>query len=164
MFRRFFPVLICVLFLVIDTSVVPLLTPGWLHPLLAFTAVLAFGLLLGRTRGALYGIIAGFLLDTSCSLPFGLMTTLYALGGFTVGFAGRKLRKSIFSTVLSPAICLLVFEAAMLGYSALAGSDFYAAQLLRALIRILLNTAIVQIEYLAFNAVVRPKSVRYETR
>lgn len=164
MFRRLFPVLTVILLLIADTSVVPILSPGWLHPLLSFTAVLTFGLLLGRTRGALYGIIAGFLIDVTASLPFGLMTVMYALGGFTAGFAGRKLRRNLFSTVLAPALCLFLYEAAMLGYSALAGSDFYAAQLGRAGVRILINTALVQVEYLVFNAVCKPHSARYEMR
>lgn len=164
MFRRMFPVLIIVLFLVIDTSVIPIITAGWIYPLMAYTAVLTFGLLLGRTRGALFGIIGGLLMDVTASVPFGLMTVFYALGGYAAGFAGRKLRRSILSTVLSPMICLIVFEIAMLGYSALAGSDFYPALLGRAGVRILINTAVVQIEYLAFNVVCRPTTARYEMR
>ena len=164
MFRRLFPVLMIILFLIVDTSVIPVITTGWIYPLMAYTAVLTFALLLGRTRGALYGIIGGLLLDTTASLPFGLMTVFYALGAFTAGLAGRKLRRSILSTVLAPMFCLTVFEAAMLGYSALAGSDFYPAQLGRAGIRILINTALVQVEYILFSFVCRPRNARYETR
>ena len=164
MLRRIFPVLIIILFMIVDTSVIPVITAGWIYPLMAYTAVLTFALLLGRTRGALYGLIGGLLLDTTASLPFGLMTVLYGFGGFAAGFAGRKLRKSILSTVLAPMLCLIVLEGGMLIYSALAGSDFYNAQLGRAGIRILINTALVQIEYILFNLVCRPKSVRYESR
>lgn len=164
MFRRLFPVLTIILALVADTSVVPMITSGWIYPLFAYTSVLTFGLLLGRTRGALYGIIAGILIDTTASLPFGLMTVLYALGGFFSGFAGRKLRRNILSTVLAPMICLVALEAGMLAYSAIAGADFYAAQLGRAGVRVLINTALIQIEYLLYNAACRPQSARYETR
>ena len=164
MFRRILPVLIIILFLIVDTSVIPILTTGWIYPLMSYTAVLTFALLLGRTRGALYGIISGLLLDTTASLPFGLMTVLYGFGAFAAGFAGRKLRRSILSTVLAPMLCLVVLEGGMLIYSALAGSDFYGAQLGRAGIRILINTALVQIEYIVFNLICQPKSARYESR
>ena len=92
------------------------------------------------------------------------MTVLYALSGFASGLAGRKLRRNLLSTVLAPLMCLALFEIAMLGYSALAGSDFYIAQLGRAGVRILINVALVQLEYLAFNAVCKPQTSRYEMR
>lgn len=164
MFRRLFPALTVIFLMLVDTSVIPVITSGWIYPLMAYTAVLTFGLLLGRTRGALYGIIAGLLLDITAVLPFGLMTVLYALSGFASGLAGRKLRRNILSTVLAPLMCLVLFELAMLGYSALAGSDFYLAQLGRAGVRILINVAIVQLEFLVFSAVCKPQTSRYEMR
>ncbi|MDO4739042.1 MAG: rod shape-determining protein MreD [Eubacteriales bacterium] len=164
MFRRIFPFLAVLLFVVADTSVVPMAAQGWLYPLFGYTAVLTFGLLLGRTRGALYGIIAGLLVDVTSSIPFGLMTVLYAVGGFASGFAGRKLRRNVLSTVLAPLACLLVFEAGMLCYAAIAGMDFAPVLLYRAGARILVNVVLVQLEYLLFDLVCRPKTSRYETR
>ena len=164
MFRRLFPVLTVFLLVIADTSVIPVLAHGWIYPLLTYTAVLTFGLLLGRTRGALYGIIAGLLLDITAGLPFGLMTVLYALSGFGAGFAGRKLRRNILSTLLVPLMFLTAMELAMLGYSALAGSDFYIAQLGRAGVRIAINAALVQLEYLLFGMICKPQSARYELR
>jgi len=163
-FRRLFPVLAVVFLAVADTSVVPLIASGWIYPLLAYTAVLTFGILLGRTRGALYGIVAGFLLDTTSGIPFGLMSVLYGLGGYAAGLAGRKLHRNVLSTLIVPAVCLILFEAGMLAYSAIAGSDFYTAQLGRAAVRTLINTAIVQVEYIVFNAICRPQTGRYEMR
>ncbi len=162
--RKFFPTLIVILTLILDTSVVPLIGGGWAHPLLALTSVLTLGLLLGRTRGALYGIIAGFLLDATTALPFGLMTVLYALCGAGAGFAGRLLRRNILNTILAPGLCLILFEIGMLAYSALAGNEFYIAQLGRAGVRVLINTALVQAEFLLYNAVCRPEQVRYDMR
>lgn len=164
MFRKLFPILAVIALAAADTSVVPIIAEGWVYPMLAYTAVLTFGILLGRTRGALYGIIAGLLIDTTAGLPFGLMTVLYGLGGYGAGFAGRKLHRNVLSTLIVPAACLILIEAGMIAYSAIAGSDFYLALLGRACVRVLINTALVQVEYIAFNAVCRPQTGRYEMR
>lgn len=164
MIRRILPPAILLLALLVDTSVVPALTDGWLVPMLAYTSVLSLGLLLGRTRGALHGLAIGLILDITVGMPVGLMTVLYALGGFTAGFAGRKLRRNLLSTVLAPLICLMVFEMCMLAYGFVAGSAFTVSLLSKALGRILLNTLIVQAEYLAYGALLKPRAKRYETR
>lgn len=164
MIRRILPPLILLLALLIDTSVVPMITGGWLVPMIAYTSVLSLGLLQGRTRGALYGLAIGLALDIAVSLPVGLMTVLYALGGFTAGFAGRKLRRNLLSTVLAPLICLTVFEMCMLAYGFVAGSAFMLSLVPKTMGRILLNVLIVQAEYLAYGALLKPKAKRYETR
>lgn len=164
MFRRVFPVLAVVLLAAADTSVVPVLSSGWIYPLLSYTSVLTFGLLLGRTRGALCGIVAGLVIDTTVGLPFGLMTVLYGLGGYAAGFAGRKMRRNILNTLIVPLICLALTELGMIAYSAIAGADFYAAQLGRAGIRTLINVALVQVEYILFHLICQPQTGRYEMR
>ena len=164
MFRRLFPALTLLAAVLLDTAVVPATPIRWLFPFFTFTATVAMGLVLGRTRGALFGIFAGLLIDITVSTPVGLMMTLYALGGLAAGLAGRALRRTILFTVISAAGCLLLFEGAMLIYSLVAGTDFAVSQLLHAMWRILLNTALVQLEYLIFNAAMRPRTARYDRR
>jgi len=164
MFRRIFPALALLVAVLLDTAVVPATPIRWLFPFFAFTCTLAMGLTLGRTRGALFGIFAGLLIDITVSTPVGLMMVLYGLAGLASGLASHVLRRTILFTVISAAACLLVYEAAMLIYSLVAGTDFTAAQLARAGWRVLLNTGLVQLEYLLFGAVLQPRAARYDRR
>ncbi len=164
MFRRIFPALALLVAVLLDTAVVPATPLHWLFPFFAFTSTVAMGLVLGRTRGALFGIVAGFLIDVTVSTPVGLMIVLYGLGGLASGLASHALRRTILFTVISAAACLVLFEGSMLIYSLIAGTDFAASQLAHAGWRVLLNTALVQLEYLLFNAALRPRAARYDRR
>ncbi len=61
-----------------------LITSAYL-PMLSLMSVACIGLLLGRTRGTLYGMIAGLIIDITVSTPLGVMTLLYAATGFVCG-------------------------------------------------------------------------------
>lgn len=162
--RKYLPFLFILLAVLFDTAVFPVITDTWLYPLTALTSVIALGLLLGRTRGALFGMVAGILLDTTTSLPFGLMIVLYTIAGAGVGFAGRLLRKGFLSTLLIPLCCLVLFEIGMMGYATLAGSDFSFALVRRAGIRALLNTGLSLGWFWLYGRCLTPDQVRYTAR
>ena len=61
MFRRILPVILVLLMLLVDCTVLPVFVTGSLTPLLTLLTVHCLGLLLGRSSGALYGLIAGLL-------------------------------------------------------------------------------------------------------
>ena len=62
MFRKLFPWFITLFMALVDTSVVPFLTNSPFTPLFSLTTIVALGLLLGRRRGALLGLMAGIAL------------------------------------------------------------------------------------------------------
>ena len=91
--RRFLPLILVLAALLLDISVVPILVSHWAVPSLSLCTVCVLGLLLGRTRGSLYGLIGGVLMDVLVGYPLGLKAVLYILSGYLCGVAGRKFQR-----------------------------------------------------------------------
>lgn len=156
MLRRILPPLIVAFTFFLDTSILPVFSTHWLMPLFALITVHTMGLLLGRTTGALYGMIFGLLADITVSTPLGLMTVFYALLGYVGGLFGRKLFRVFLAPAISAAVCFAVFELGMALYTTVAGAAFVTELFKRALIRLALDVALVQGLYMLYDWMIRP--------
>lgn len=164
MFRRILPPLLVALMLLIDTSILPVFASHWLMPLFALITVHVLGLLLGRTRGSLYGMLSGLLVDISVSTPLGLMTLFYGLLGYAGGWFGRRMFRNPLAPLISSAICFTVFEMSMVAYTAMAGAAFSSEQLLHALMRIALDIVLVEGFYVIYDWLIKPSRSRFAPR
>ncbi len=164
MFRRILPPILVALTILIDTTILPIFVSHWLTPLFALLTVHALGLLLGRTRGSLLGMIAGILVDISVSTPLGLMTLFYGGLGYLGGWFGRKMARNPLFPVISAAVCFTLFEMGMAGYTALASAAFESGMFVRALIRIALDVALVEGLYIACEWMIGPVRSRTALR
>lgn len=163
MLRRYLPAALLVLATMIDVSVIPMTGSRVLTeyaPMLTLCTVVTFGLLLGRTRGMLYGLIGGLLLDILVGYQFGLMSAICIASGYLSGLA-RKYQRYVIMPVVTPAVCYLVFEFAMIIYLYLAGSGLTWAVLRGGLIRVALGVLITQGMYLLYNRILKPSWSRY---
>lgn len=163
MFRKLLPWVLVLFMTMVDTSVVPFLTNSALTPLFSLTSIIALGLLLGRRRGALLGLLAGLTMDILVNDPYGLMTVLCTGAGFVSGFMGRKFMNHMWTSVLTPLVLFATVELVIFVYQALARSTEFGV-LGYAALRVLIQTAMVQVFYLAYNAVLRPRLSRYGAR
>lgn len=164
MFRRILPPLLVAFTILLDTVILPVFFGHWLMPLFALITVHTLGLLLGRTRGTMYGMITGILVDISVSTPLGLMTTFYGLLGYAGGWFGRAMFRHPLAAVISAAVCFTVFELGMAAYATLASAVFSADMFYHALIRIALDVALVEGFYLLYDWLIKPSRSRYAKR
>ena len=125
MFRKLFPWFITLFMALVDTSVVPFLTNSPFTPLFSLTTIVALGLLLGRRRGALLGLMAGLAVDILVNEPYGLMTIIFTGAGFVSGFAGRKFMNHMWTTVLTPVAVFALMEGILFLYQAFAPAGLW---------------------------------------
>ena len=85
MFKRIAPILSVLIALILDTAVIPQLYGGIFAIALSLPVVIGIGILLGRARGMLYGLISGMLIDISAG-TLGMKTFAYIAIGFLIGF------------------------------------------------------------------------------
>lgn len=155
--KRLFSTLVVLLFLLIDTSVIPFTGLNTLYvPKLALVAIITLALLMGRTQGILYGAIAGVLMDITVSIPTGLISILYTVCGFLSGLIGRKMRARFWSSIAAPMASMLIYEAVTMFYYVINARALMPFQIVAMLIRVLGATVLVQPLYLLFNAVLKP--------
>ncbi len=167
MLRRYLPTALLVLAVMVDVSVIPMTGSAWATeyaPLLTLCTVVTFGLLLGRTRGMLYGLIGGLLLDILVGYQFGLMSAVCILTGYLSGFAGRRYQRYVITPVAAPAVCYLLYELVMMVYLYMAGGSLSWPVLRGALIRVVLEVLITQGLYLLYNRILKPSWSRYAGR
>ena len=153
-----------VLTLLLDTAVLPVFLTPWWMPLFALLTVHTMGLLLGRTRGSLFGMLAGLAVDISVSTPLGLMTLFYGLLGYAGGWFGRKMFRNPLAPVVSAAVCFTLFEMSMIGYTALAGASVGLEMLIHALIRIAVDVVLVEGMYVIYDWLIKPSRSRFAPR
>lgn len=162
--RRFLPLILVLAAVTLDLSVLPFLIHSQYLPMVTLIAAIELGLLLGRTRGALYGMIGGLLIDILTGYPMGLRTVLYIAAGYASGVAGRRFQRYILTPVVAPLLCFAVFEAVMGGYMALSGAQISGASLRAALIRVGLEVVLIQPLYLLFDRLLKPQWSRWAGR
>ncbi|MEG1604726.1 MAG: rod shape-determining protein MreD [Clostridia bacterium] len=162
--RRFFPIILVLVTLLIDLSVVPSIAVHWAVPVFLLPTVIVLGLLLGRTRGLLYGMVGGLLVDILVGHPMGLMAILYLLIGYLAGVSGRKFQRYLLTVVLTPIVCLSIFEISIAIYQFISGQQMTFDNLVQALARIGMETLIAQLMYLLYNRLLRPTWQRYAGR
>lgn len=148
----------------LDTAVIPAFVSAWWMPLFALLTVHTLGLLLGRTRGALFGMLTGLAVDISLSTPLGLMTLSYGLLGYAGGWFGRKMFRNPLAPVVSAAVCFTLFEMGMAGYAALAGAAFETTMLIHALIRLATDVVLVEVLYIIYDWLIKPSRSRFAPR
>lgn len=129
--------------------------PRWGVPVdLVLVLVVAVGLRAGTPVGALFGLVAGLLVDVvpPGSVPLGATALVYA----AIGAGAGVLHRSVRASVLLPAACLLLAAAAVqlvrLGVAASARQGFdlgHAAALvvLTAVVGALLVPAVMRLEH-----------------
>ncbi len=162
--RRILPPILVVAAVLIDVSVVAVLVNHWAVPSLSLCTVCVLGLLLGRTRGSLYGLIGGVLMDVLVGYPLGLKAALYILSGYLCGVAGRKFQRYLLTVPVAPALSFVIYECTMVVYLFMAGMQFSGGDMLRTLGRIAIETLLCQFIYLWFNRLLRPSWSRYAAR
>lgn len=162
--RRFLPLILILLAATLDLSVLPFLISSPYLPMVALLTAIVMGLLLGRTRGALYGMIGGLVIDILTGYPMGLRTILYIASGYVSGVAGRRFQRYLLTPVIAPLLCLVGFEAVMGGYTALSGAALGGGAIRDALIRIGIQVVLIQPLYLLLNRMLRPKWSRWAGR
>lgn len=164
MFRRILPIILTALTFLLDTVVLPVFTEHWLLPLFSLLTVHTLGLLLGRTRGSLLGMIAGLLTDISVGTPLGLMTMFFGLIGYGGGWFGRVMFRNPLAPLVASVVCFTVFELGMAGYATLAAAAFSSELFIRALWRLLLDIALVEGFYVLFDWLIKPSRSRFAPR
>lgn len=162
--RRFLPLLLIAVALLMDVSVLPVLTQHWLVPRLTLCTVSVLGLLLGRTQGALYGLVAGAVAALLTESPMGLFYLLYVMTGTLCGLAGRKFQRYLLTVPAAPFLCFAIYEGVLMLYMFLAGRSFSGRDGLHTLGRVLLETLLCQGLYLWFNHMLKPSWSRYAGR
>lgn len=160
--KRIFATAAVLLSVIIDSSVIPFeaANPAY-FPKIALLCVITIALLMGRTQGILYGMIGGVFMDITLMIPTGVTTLCYIAAGFIAGYIGRKMRIRILSSIVSPIAAMLIYELAGLVMYASAGAVIHSGLIVQALLRTLIGCAAIQILYLLFNAVLKPRHSRY---
>ena len=162
MFRRLLPFLLIFLLILLDATVLPLLTGDvWFLSTLTLTGTLALGLLLGRTRGVLYGMIAGLLLDILTATPLGLLTMLYSAAGYFSGWTMRRWPRNPLAPGLGAAVLLSLYELFLMGYLLLASGQFATSMFWRAGVRVLTGTAMTLLMRQLFDWLIKPNRSRF---
>ena len=155
-------IILCVL---IDTAVIPFEVANPVYfPKFTLLTIITIALLMGRTQGILYGLVGGVLMDISILIPVGLTSVLYTVTGFLAGYIGRKMRIRILSSIVAPIVSMMVYEIAMTIYYVSQGGIFEWMMIFEGFVRSVIGCAFIQIMYIAFKAVFKPKYSRYEKR
>lgn len=157
------PFLLLLLSVLLDISVLPLVIPRFAL-MVSLMTVVTLGLLLGRTRGALYGLIGGLLMDVLVGSQFGLTTLVYVACGYISGIAGRKYQRYLLTTLIAPLICYLLYELVMVGYVYMVNAQVEMLIVRDALILVLVQVALTQLLYLLYNRILKPSWSRYAGR
>lgn len=142
----------------------PVLIQSQYLPMMTLITTIEFGLLLGRTRGSLYGMIGGLLIDLLTGYPMGLRTLLYISSGYVSGVAGRRFQRYLLTPVVAPLICFIGYEVALGTYAALSGASVGGADIRSALIRVAIQVVLIQPLYLLFDRMLKPSWSRWAGR
>ena len=117
--------------------------------------------MLGRSSGALYGLIAGILVDISVSTPLGLMTALYTGMGYLGGwFARRRIRRPL-TPLLSALLGFAGYELFLTVYVLFASGQMTAGALTDAGVRVLIHTILSPTLCWLYEKLLRPSRSRY---
>ncbi len=162
--RRFLPLILLLILVLLDLAVLPFLVQSQYLPMLTLIGTVEFGLLLGRTRGSLYGMIGGLLIDILTGYPMGLRTVLYIASGYVSGVAGRRFQRYVLTPVVAPLISFLGYETATGVYAWLSGAAVSGSDVRAALIRVAIAVVVVQPLYLLFDRILRPSWSRWAGR
>ena len=164
MFRRLLPYILIAAVFLLDTAVLPALTGFWAIPVFSLILAHCLGLELGRSRGLLYGLIAGLLVDITVSTPFGLMTVIFALMGYAGGWFGYLLWRNRLASVISASVCFTLYELIMDLYVIFSAMRYSGALFYRSAIRIVIYVALVFLLRFPLDAILKPDKSRFARR
>ncbi|MBQ8953501.1 MAG: hypothetical protein IJ048_05255, partial [Clostridia bacterium] len=122
------------------------------------------GLLMGRARGLLYGMIMGLLMDITVSTPLGLMTVIYALLGYAGGWFGRIMWRSRLAPVVSALVCFLLYELIMDVYMIFMAAAYEPRLFLRSMVRVPIYVALVYGGQFLLDKLLKPSRSRFAPR
>lgn len=171
MLRKLAPLFTILLSVLLDTSVIHVLYHGVFLIPISLIVVIMISILLGRTQGVLYGLIAGLLLDVSAG-SLGLKLFGYIALGFMTGFlldqqdhSGIIERDQHIRNIISRFIWILVFvglyEIVMLVYQYFSTAIFEWGFVRNMLIRIGAMTLLCTLCYPLFRKMFLGKRSRY---
>lgn len=165
LYKRAFATGMVILCILIDTAIIPFEVSNPIYyPKFTLLTIITIALLMGRTQGILYGLVGGLCMDISILIPTGLVSVLFTVSGFLAGYIGRKMRIRILSSIVAPIFSMMVYEISMTVYYVSAGGMFSWSMILYGFVRSLIGCALIQIMYIGFKAVFKPKYSRYEKR
>ncbi len=162
--RRVVPTVLLIASVLLDLAILPVLVRSRYLPMMTLVTTIEFGLLLGRTRGSLYGMIGGLLIDILTGSPMGLRTVLYIAAGYASGVARRRFQRYILTPVVAPLIALAGYETVMGAYAALTGASVSGTDIRDALIRVALQVVLIQPLYLLYDRMLKPRWSRWAGR
>jgi uncharacterized membrane protein len=146
MLRRLTPYLAIIVLVLIDISVVPVVTTSAYVIPATLLFVMCFGMILGRTHGMLGGLLGGLLVDILAGYPLGYMTFSYIACGYLTGLIGYDAdelraqdnysrRRALARRFLAALMMLVLFEAVTMAYQYFNTALFEGAYVRRALAR-----------------------------
>ena len=137
--RRILSGLILLIAVLLDLTILPLFIHSQYLPNFTLLTVISLGLHLGKTRGTLYGLTAGLLVDVSVSAVMGLNTLTLTLIGYGCGYLGRLRDYRLRNGVLGYLLGTLLYEAVHVAYLYLAGGYVTGAVWFDTLWRVLIS-------------------------
>ena len=163
--KRIFATAMVLISVILDTAVIPFeaANPEY-FPKITLLVILTIALIMGRTQGILYGMVGGVFMDITLMIPTGITSLLFTLAGFIAGFMSRKMRIRLLSSIIAPIVAMLIYEGVMTVYYALSGGSPDSSMILMAILRTLIGCAAIQLLYILFSLVFKPKHSRYARR
>ncbi len=139
--RRILSGLILLVAVLLDVTILPLFIHSQYLPNFTLLMVVSLGLRLGKTRGTLYGLTTGLLVDVSVGAAMGLNTLTLILIGYGCGYLGRLRKHALQNGVLGYLLGVMLYEIVHIAYLYLAGGYVVGAVLLSTLWRVLISVA-----------------------
>jgi rod shape-determining protein MreD len=162
--KRVLPSVIITLALLMDVCVLPVFTRSWWFPSIALIIVNCYGILLGRTRGLWYGLLAGVIIDITVMSPIGLWTFAFVATGYFSGFFNRLKRRYILAPLLSAFACRTICELMFLLYGLLASAQLEPGLALHVPVRVSVEMLLVSSMAPLIDVVLKPSRSRYAAR
>lgn len=170
--RWLVPAILLIMFLMLDTSVLPFITDSVYLVSLSLVFVMVSGICMGRMFGMLYGFVSGLLIDILVGYPLGFMMFMYLGIGFLTGLMayeydeeGVKLTPKMLYTrrILTLFGVLTAYELIIMVYQYFLTSQFEMRYVLNAVVRIALGTALTLLLKPPLFRLMLGKKERYET-
>lgn len=160
--KRLFAIAMVLIGILLDASILPFSGLNMLFfPKFALLVVMTIALIMGATQGIIYGTLGGILLDVTLTVPTGLTTALYIVGGLICGWFSHARRRSMLSTVFGPLLALTVYEGVYALYYFFTAQALTNQQLILAVARLVIGVVLVQLLYLLFVKVFKPRRSHY---
>ena len=166
MIRRIKPYLLVAVFFLLDCTIIPMFTRAWFVPVFSLALCHCLGILLGRSRGLLLGLISGLMIDISASTPLGRMTVFCALMGYGGGAFSRLLKdvKPTPLAAISSGVSFTIYELFMDAYLIFSAAQYEGRLFIHSLVRIPIYVLVVLGLRLWLGRSIKPTTVRVSAR